>query len=258
MSQPRPIAIVAVVAALVLVAGGVFYFTRSDDDANGPAAGTTAPGTTSGSTPAADTPQAALDAAAARWDATESAHFDLRIEGDAFLDDARTIALRSASGDIARPDLVEATAQISVALVAFDIGIIAIGDEMYQTNIVTGRWERAPEDFGYNPAVLFSPTEGISAVVRRVQSPAFDGTEVVEGRQTRIVRGTLTGADVDAITSGALTGDAIDTRLWIDQQTADIVKVVLQAPPAAGGPPTVWTLVVTNQNEPVEIEAPQL
>lgn len=263
MTGSRPIAVIAIIIAVLLVAGGVFFFTRDDDDPTDNGSGTattTAAGTPTGvaSTPGAETAQDALNAAAAQWDATNSAHFDLQIDGQAFIDDAQTLELRSASGDIARPDLVDATAQISVSLVVFEVGIIAIGDEMYQTNIVTGNWEQAPEDFDYNPAILFNETEGISAVVRKVQSPEFDGEETVDGRPARIVAGTLTGDDISEITAGALSGDVIDTRLWIADDTSDIVKVVLQAPATDGGTPTTWTLTITNQNDPVVIEAPEV
>lgn len=252
MPRSKPIVLAAgAVAVLLIILLGVLLLTRGGDDGDDTAAGTA-------TTTVADTPEALLAAAGAQWDATDTAKFDLAIDGKAYIDNEQTLELRSASGVIARPDSVDAKAKIAVSLVVFDVGIIAIGDTMYQTNIVTGDWELAPEDFDYNPAILFSPEDGISALVDRVQGAAFAGEETVNGRSTRIVTGTLTGQDIKAITSGALTGDVINTRVWIASAPTDIVKVVLQAPADAGGTATIWTLTISGQNQPVEITAPEL
>lgn len=257
MPSSRSIGLLSIVAIVVLAVGGLAFLLSRDGGDSGSSA-TPTRGASGTPTLAPETAADALSAAADRWDATDTAHFALTIDGQAFIDDERTIELRAAEGDIARPDLVEAQATIAVSLVTFNLGIIAVGDTMYQTNLVTGRWERAPDDFGYNPAVLFSPTEGIGAVARRVQNAEFAGSEVVGGRATRIVTGVLTGDDVSTITAGALEGDIVQTKVWVADDNSDIVKVELRSEPAAGSTPTTWTLLVTNQNQPVTIEEPQV
>src|SRR5688572_5513766 len=102
-----------------------------------------------------------LEAARGAWDETESAHFALEIEGDAYLDEDETIKLLSAEGDIKRPGSVSASATVDAQISVLDISLVAVDGEIYITNLLSGNWEKAPDDFSYDPSVLFSDSDGI-------------------------------------------------------------------------------------------------
>ncbi|MBX6342963.1 MAG: LppX_LprAFG lipoprotein, partial [Thermomicrobiaceae bacterium] len=104
--------------------------------------------------------QSILDAAAQRFGQINSAHFKLQIAGNVYLDEARTLTLRGAEGDIARPDRASAKAQVAVASQNLNISMIAIGNDQYITNFLTGSWMRAPSGLSYNPAILFDEQQG--------------------------------------------------------------------------------------------------
>ena len=162
-----------------------------DDDDDGGGAG-------DGPTPTPITAQSVLDAASQRWDALNSARFQLTVEGDAFLDEDNTLKLRSAEGDVKRPDSASATAKIEAGGFPVDISLIAVGGDVYMTNLITGNWETAPPDFSYDPSVLFDPEEGIGPVLRGLQNPELaEDTESVNGRDAHKVTGTVDAAAVE-------------------------------------------------------------
>ena len=105
-------------------------------------------------TPTTDT-KAILDGAAKRLAEVKSVHFNVAIDGDAFIDTNRTILLRSASGDIVPPDQMRAKIKISLGTATIDVSLVTIGGEKYQTNPITGQWGPAQEGFDYSPTVPF-------------------------------------------------------------------------------------------------------
>ncbi len=208
-------------------------------------------------TPTPITAESVLESASAQWAETESAHFTLGVEGNAWLDDDETIRLVSAEGDIARPNSVEGSATINVAIIGeVDISIIAIGEDSYITNFVSGNWKTAPPDFSYNPAILFDDEDGIGPILTELESPELDGEETIDGRETRRVTGTVTAEAVDEITAGSIQGEDIDVILWIDAETDEIVQVQLTEPEGVREDPATWTLQMSDHNAPVEIEPP--
>lgn len=226
-----------------------------DDEANTPAS-TTASAAPS-PTPTPVTAESVLESASAQWTDTESARFTLGVEGNAWLDDDESIRLVSAEGNIARPNSVKGSATINVAIIGeVDISIIAIGEDSYITNFVSGNWEEAPEDFSYNPAILFDDEDGIGPILTELESPELEGEETVDGRETRRVTGTVSAETVDEITAGSIQGEDIDVILWIDAETDELVQVELTEPEGVRENPATWTLQMSDHNAPVEIEPP--
>jgi lipoprotein LprG len=202
------------------------------------------------------TAESVLSSASQRWSKTQSAHFVLTIDGKAYLDSAQTLALRDAEGDLARPDSVQARAKIAASLATLDIQLVAIGPDMYITNFISGNWEKAPNDFGYNPAVLFSDTDGIGAVLTQLKTPKLEKDDSVDGTDAHVVSGTVDAATINKMTAGAITADNIAVKIWIAKDTSDILKVVITPPASADNQAGTWTLLVTDHNKPVTIESP--
>jgi hypothetical protein len=197
-----------------------------------------------------------VDSAATAWDETESAHFSLEIEGDAFLDDDETLALQAATGEGARPDSVEASAQVAAGFLVVDVGLIFIGDDAYMTDLITGNWGPAPDDFSYNPAVLFSDTEGLSPVLREMEGVELVGREEVEGVQTYHLRGQVSQDAISELTAGTIEGDPITVDMWFATDDYRAIRIVLSTPEGSEEDATVWTITLSDHNQPVEIEEP--
>ncbi len=222
-----------------------------DDDGQDPAADETAIPTQEPLTG-----ESVLRNAAERWSETDSVHFVLDAQGDTFLDSEGNIRLVSAEGDLARPDLVEATARVDVAVATVNVELVVVGEDAYMTNLISGNWERAPEDFNYNPALLFSDTDGLGPIMQDVQNPTLDGTESIDGRDAHRVTGVVTEEQIADITAGSIAGENIDVTLWIAEDNSEILRLLISAPPIENTGATSWELTFTNHNDDVDIEAP--
>lgn len=199
-----------------------------------------------------------LDHASDRLADTQSMRFDLRIDGTTYIDSARTIQLMSARGVMARPDGVDVEFQVRLfGTGTVTIRMITVGDESWTTNLLTGDWETAPEEFGYNPSVLYDHQEGLGPVMSKLDDAAIAGTETVDGREAYHVRATATEALMDPLTAGTMQGERIGVELWIDGETWDLLRIVLKEPTDAGiDDPATWTMHLTDHDAQVTIEPP--
>src|SRR5690606_13295078 len=125
-------------------------------------------------------PQGLIDAATNRFNELDTAHYTLTIDGDVYLDAQGMLALRGAEGDLQRPDRATAKADIGFAGTTLSVNVVALGQEQYMTNFLTGRWERAPEDLDYNPAVVFDSERGIPGVLRETRDVTLVGEESLD------------------------------------------------------------------------------
>lgn len=209
-----------------------------------------------GASPTVLTAESVLTAAGDRWAATDTVHFKLAVDGDAYIDSAQSIKLIGAEGDIKRPDAVKADAKIDIEITQANVSLIAIGDQAWMTNFISGNWEAAPADFTYNPSILFDDQNGIKPILAGLDSPELQGDESVDGRDSRKVTGTVDEQTVDKVTSGSIQGDAIDVTLWIDAETNDLLRVSLKEPEGVREKPVEWKLDLTKQDEAVDIQPP--
>ena len=207
--------------------------------------------------PATPTAAALLEMASRRLAETPAVHFSLAVEGETFIDTARSIRLLGADGDLRRPDRVRTTFQAEILNRAISLQLITIGDQSWTTNVLTGAWGEAPLEFAYRPDVLFSTQDGIGPVMGRVEGVERLDDEELGGRATYHLRSTVDEAVVGPLTYFTITGSPVTVDLWIDQETHDLLRAQLSEPPGAERPnPAVWTLELSHHGEDVTIEPP--
>jgi hypothetical protein len=193
-----------------------------------------------------------------RLDALKSVHFTLAIEGAAYIDTARTTQLRSASGDIVPPDQMQTKLTAAIPPINLDVSLVALGDERFMTNPVTGQWGPAQEGFDYSPTVLFDKDQGLSTVIGKLQGVEQLGVEKMNGVDTYHLRGKAARADIEPMTSGAIDGDPIGVEFWVAKDSFNLHKLVLTEPQTPDKPqPAVWTLSFDKFDAPVTITRPQ-
>jgi hypothetical protein len=203
--------------------------------------------------------QAIVDAARTRLDQVNSVHFALTVDGDLFIDPARTQKVRSAEGDLVRPDKVSASAKIAAGPINATVKFIQIGDDVYMTNLLNGKWEKAPGGLGYDPRVVFDSQNGVTAILKNVSGWQFVENTKVNGVDTQHVRGPVPVQAVNGLVANSMRGDAVDVDLYVEGKNHDIVRLVIAEQPAAVTPGTVasrWTLDLSNQNGNISIVPP--
>ncbi len=192
-----------------------------------------------------------------RLNAVKSVHFAAQIEGAAYIDTARTIQLRSATGDIVVPDQMQAKIQIALGAANADVSLVAIGNDKYQTDLLTGRWGPAQPGFDYSPTILFDRSQGLSSVLGKLREVERAGEETVDGQAAYRLRAKVDRATIQPITSGAIEGDPVGAELWIARDSYNLLKLVLTEPKTPDkDKPAVWTLTLDKYDQPVTITRP--
>jgi len=199
-----------------------------------------------------------LDRASQRLAATEALRFNLTVDGETYVDTPRTIRLLGAEGDIQRPDRVQTTFTAQVLRTAtVTIQLIAVGDQTWTTNILTGAWGPAPPEFEYRPFMLFDNDTGIGPAMRSVTDVQMLDAEDISGRPTLRVRALVDGALIAPLTAYTMTGSPVTVDLWIDRKTDDLLRARLAEPRRDNDAPgATWTLDLSKHGEPVTIEPP--
>ena len=205
--------------------------------------------------------QAVIDKARVRFDGVNTLHFVLAIDGDVYLDKTRTQKLKSGEGDLVRPDKVSLTARAAVGPVNAQLKFIQIGDDTYLTNILSGKWEKAPTGIGYDPRLVFDRDRGVPALLTSTQGWSLVGTEKVNGADTQHVRAAVPAAQVSDLVSASLRGDTVDVDLFVEPKNNDVVRLIVAERPDAVTAGTVaarWTLDLSKQNDNIKIDPPAL
>ena len=200
-----------------------------------------------------------LDASATKLAETESMSFTMELEGTTYVDATETIQLLGAEGVMQRPDRVDVTfTALVLGKQQISIRMINIGDDSWITDIVTGKWVSSPPEFGYNPSVLFSDTDGLGPVMGRMNDPEIAGSEEIDGKDAWHVTATVDGDVTSAMTSGTMKGTVQDLDVWIDKETNDILQIRISEPTDEDiEDPATWTLKLSDYDEDVDIEQPE-
>lgn len=213
---------------------------------------------TSTPTPPPPSPQAILSKASQRLAATQSVHFKLGVQGQTYIDDAHTMQLISAEGDLQRPGKVSVQFKIKIlGAPTISIQMITVGGKAWTTDLLSGKWQSAPKEFGYNPSVLFDTNHGLGPVVGGIQNPELLGMETVDGRAVYHIKGTVPATMIGPLTDGTMTGNPIAVDVLVDKDNAELLQATLTEPKQAGKKePATWTLAISNYDKKVTIEAP--
>jgi hypothetical protein len=209
-------------------------------------------------TPIALSPEEILRLTSARLAETQTAHFKLTVNGVTYVDEAKTIKLLGAEGDLQRPDRVHTTFKAEVrGGVTITIELITVGGESWSTDLISGKWGPAPDEFGYNPSILFDNQHGIGPVMNKVIEPTLLPDGELDGREVYRITGKGAGDVIRPITMSTMVGDPVGIDLWIDKATYDLLRVMLTEPATPEKPEgAIWILDLSRHDEDVTIEPP--
>jgi hypothetical protein len=203
-------------------------------------------------------PAAILAAASTRIASTQSLRFTLDIEGSTFVDELQTIQLLSARGTLARPDLVDVQFQVRLlGTQTASIRMITAGGQSWTTDLISGEWGPAPEEFGYDPSRLFDTQNGLGPIMGKITDPEIAGEETIADRAVWHIHGTVAQSIIGPITANTMHGDPVAFDMWIDKETSDVLRVrLIEQGDAELTDPATWVLDLRDHDKPVTIEPP--
>lgn len=199
---------------------------------------------------------AVRSAAATAMAQIDTARFSIERGGAVVhVDEGDTLGFERAEGRYAAPSSAEALVTVIVAGLTAEIGAIAIDGTTWITNPATGRWEAAPEGLSFDPASLFKPNFGWTALLTdglqqaELLEPAPDADDRYH------LRGVADAGPISTLTSG-LVDESVPVDLWIDATSGYVVEARFDA--GTGDDVSSWRLTLSDYGAPVEIEPPEL
>lgn len=199
--------------------------------------------------PPAPPPESLRADAAAAMAAVETASFSISRDGAPIA--ISGLEFSSATGAYAAPDRSEAILEVKAGDVTARLGTIAIGDRVWLTDPVSGRWNELEPGTGFNPAVVFATAEGWPAILQDDMTDADSSGH--DGSTVRFT-GTVSAERVGVLTAGLAEPQPTQVEMLIDRSTFRLRRVTFDTT----GPDGVssWTIELTAYDEPVAVEAP--
>jgi len=199
------------------------------------------------------TAQQIISNAQAAMQKITSYHFDLVADHPG---SGGLIVVTSANGDILVPDKLQANANALVLGNVVQVQIIAIGDQQYVTDPVTGKWSRSGGLL--DPRTLSDPKTGVSAIVGHLQNPSTPTDSTVDGVSCWSINGKLDAKYLTAITGGGTpSGTLVNTTLCIGKKDNLPYLIRISGMTIQGDTnQTVRTFKLSKFGEPLTIVAP--
>ena len=214
-----------------------------------------------GSEPPVPSPEEIVQQTADHLNQLSAFHFIIERTGaPAFLDPEGLITFRRAEGDYVFPDKARAIVNVSVPGFATEVSVISIGASQWQTNVLTGAWERLPPDWGFNPIVLFDPDVGLPAILQNdLSNLQLIGSEQLEDNADKLLYKLTADVSGEAVyeMSGTLIGpDPVTAELWITPDTYELTRILVTEPVPDSDEPSLWQVDFSQFNQTVEIKPP--
>lgn len=204
------------------------------------------------------TPAEIMARASAKLAATKTIQFKLTVSGQTFIDQSDQIQLLEASGQLVRPNEVYTEFRVKLlGRATISTKLITIGERHWSTDLITGKWGPAPEEFGYDPQILFDNQSGIGPVMNRVTGATRLPNATIQGRDSYHLTAVVDQTIIGPLTSESMKGDPISVELWIDTENFNLLQAQLSEPKSVTGhEPATWVLSLTDQDKPITISPP--
>ncbi len=203
------------------------------------------------------TDAAALQSAsAAAMGEVVGARFTLERSGaPVYIDATEAIGLDSLEGVYSAPASAQAELKVTVNdALRTRIGAVAIDEEIWLSNPVTGTFETLPPGFDIDPSSLFDPKGAWQPLLESLDSVEFVAEEQRDGVDTYHLTGTAPEARIRAVTADLVRGSDVDLDLWLDARTALVRAIEFDT--EIGGSSNGWVLELDDYGETFEISDP--
>lgn len=204
--------------------------------------------------PDADVSTVVADAATAMGEVT-SVEFRLDRSGaPIFVDEFESLALDSLVGQFTVP--TRARAQLTVTVdgnLTTEIGAVAIEDEVWISNPVTGDFETLPPGFDIDPSRFFDPEGGWQPLLADLRDVELVGIDDRGGDRYH-VRGIAPAAEVQNITVGLVRDQDVPVELWIHPGTSLVTRAEFTT--TIDGAESRWVLELGRYGETFTIRPP--
>ncbi len=208
-------------------------------------------------------PKLELDAAMLQQTSAEamgevqSVRFSLERTGaPVFVDAAQSISLDNIDGRFSVPGSADAILGVTVAgSLRTELGAIAIDDEVWLTDPVTGEFNTLPPGFDIDPSLFFDPVDGWRPLIAGLSDVTVVGEEQRDDATRYHLTGTAPAERMQAITAGLVRGQEVDLDLWLHPVTGEVTAIEFAT--EFDGEVSDWVLELTEYGETFDISPPE-
>ncbi len=236
--------VLAVAGCLALVA------CRGDSDGSEP----TEP------TIAAD-PTAIVAASAIAMGETTSVRFELRRTGaPVYIDQFESISLKNAIGEFTVPRSARAALDVTVDETSdqplqTQLAAIALDDEVWLSNPITGNFETLPPGYDIDPSLFFDPENGWKPLMENLTDVDLVGTEQRDGNDRYHIAATAPAEQVEIITARLVRDQDVAIDFWIQPVTGEVRTAEFTTRVPEGD--VTWVLELSDYGDEFDIEPPE-
>jgi hypothetical protein len=189
-----------------------------------------------------------------KFNATESFHFVMTVQHPGAVA-LGSYAILDATGDVALPGRMKATATVNAGFATLQIQLIIIGNQEWYTDPLSGQFVPTNQFSSYMR--IFDPQTGIGSLLTNLGNPSRPSDGSANGTACWKVSGNISMAQLTPIFGSQVVGNANDTTFCMRKTDSQLLSVVLQGHILTGdGSQTVRTIYLSNFNKPVSIQAP--
>ena len=208
-------------------------------------------------------PDELVQQAAVRMNELQGFHFVIDRGGaPAYVDPDNTLSFRRAEGEYVSPDRSQAVVRVIAPGLITDVAVISVAEVQWQTNVLTGKWEELPPNWGFNPAVLFDETVGLPAILMSdLLDLSLIGVEELEdGPNGRFyhISAQASGERLFEMSGGLIGPETVDIQLWIAPEPFELVRTIVTESASGDEEPSVWQVDFSEFDTAVTIEAPTI
>ncbi len=193
--------------------------------------------------------------AASSMAAVTSVEFELDRSGASiFIDEFDSIALDRLLGQFSVPSRAQAVIGVTIDdSTSTEIAAIAIDDEVWISNPVTGDFETLPSGFDIDPSRFFDPEGGWQPLLANLRDVELVGI-VDQGGQRYHIRGVAPAEQVRDITVGLVRDQDVPVDLWIHPDSMLVTAAEFRT--AIDGAESRWALRLDRYGDAFDIDPP--
>ena len=200
---------------------------------------------------------AIVDASAVAMGETESVRFELERSGaPVYIDEVEQLALNSIVGQFEVPGSAQAVLEVEVGngLIS-ELGAVALDDEIWLSNPITGEFEPLPAGIDVDPSLFFDPQDGWQPLMEDLTDVELIGIENRDGADRYHIAATAPAERVEVITARLVRGEDVEIDFWIQPVTGHVRSAEFTTVVEDGD--VEWRLDLDEYGEDFDIQPPE-
>lgn len=203
--------------------------------------------------------QTIIDTSAVAMGDVTSVRFELSRSGaPVYIDQFESISIERAVGEFSVPRSAQAVLNVQIdGSLNTDLAAIALDDEVWLSNPITGLFETLPAGYDIDPSLFFDPENGWQPLMENLTNVELVAPEPVDrnGRDRYHLTATAPAENIEIITARLVRGQDVDVDFWVQPVTGRVRAAEFTA--EIDGEDVTWLLELSDYGAEFDIAPPE-